>query len=116
MKGMEKSISESALPRRVGWLGTLALGVGGANLSILVIGSLISTQGTMSIPLLAFGLFISIIASFGWLELVLMYPNQSGGIASACIDAFKPYNPMLANLAGTCYWFAWLCLISYGGL
>lgn len=111
---MDKKNTQT-LPRRLGWLGAFALAIGGANLSILVIGSLITSQGTVTIPLFAIGILISIIASFGWLELVLMYPNRVGGIASACIDAFAPYNPILANLAGTCYWFAWLCLISYGG-
>jgi len=32
-----------------------------------------------------------------------MWPNRVGGISAACAEAFRPYNPVLAALTGTCY-------------
>ena len=37
-----------------------------------------------------------------------MYPNRVGGIAASCSEAFRPYNPVLANLTGVCYWWGWI--------
>ena len=44
----------------------------------------------------------------GWIELLLMWPNRVGGIAAVCGEAFRPYSAVLANLAGTCYWWGWV--------
>jgi diguanylate cyclase (GGDEF)-like protein len=37
-----------------------------------------------------------------------MYPKRVGGIAATCAEAFRPYNPVLANLTGVCYWWGWV--------
>jgi len=37
-----------------------------------------------------------------------MWPNRVGGISAACAEAFRPYNPVLASLTGTCYWWGWI--------
>jgi PAS domain S-box-containing protein len=60
------------------------------------------------VPLLILGLLISWAAAPGWLELILMWPNRVGGIAATCAEAFRPYSPVLANLAGFCYWWGWV--------
>jgi hypothetical protein len=44
----------------------------------------------------------------GWIELLLMWPNRVGGVAAVCGEAFRPYSGVLANLAGTCYWWGWV--------
>lgn len=54
------------------------------------------------------GLLLSFAAAPGWLELVLMYPNRVGGIASACTAAFRPYSEILSALTGVCYWWGWV--------
>ena len=37
-----------------------------------------------------------------------MWPNRVGGISAACAEAFRPYNPVLSALTGTCYWWGWV--------
>ena len=61
-----------------------------------------------AIPLLAVGLLLSWAALPGWIELVMMWPNRVGGIAATCAEAFRPYSPVLANLAGMAYWWGWI--------
>ena len=95
-------------PRTIGWLGTSALALGGANQSLFVIGAILLAQGTAAVPLLAVGLVLSWMAAPGWLELVMMWPNRVGGIAASCAEAFRPYSPVLANLTGVCYWWGWV--------
>ena len=101
-------------PRTLGWVGTTALAMGGSNQSLFLIAALfagqgdILGQGSAAVPLLVLGLFLSWAAAPGWTELVLMWPNRVGGIAATCSEAFRPYAPVLANLAGTCYWWGWV--------
>jgi signal transduction histidine kinase/amino acid transporter/ActR/RegA family two-component response regulator len=101
-------------PRTLGWMGTTALAMGGSNQSLFLIAALfagqgdILGQGSAAVPLLALGLLLSWAAAPGWTELVLMWPNRVGGIAATCSEAFRPYAPVLANLAGTCYWWGWV--------
>ncbi len=101
-------------PRTLGWIGTTALAMGGSNQSLFLIGALfigqgdIPGQGSAAVPLLIVGLLLSWAAAPGWTELILMWPNRVGGIAATCGEAFKPYAPVLANLAGTCYWWGWV--------
>ena len=101
-------------PRTLGWVGTTALAMGGSNQSLFLIAALfagqgdILGQGSAAVPLLALGLLLSWAAAPGWTELVLMWPNRVGGIAATCGEAFRPYAPVLANLAGTCYWWGWV--------
>ena len=101
-------------PRRIGWIGTTALAMGGSNQSLFLITALfvgqdvISGQGSAAVPLLIIGLLLSWAAAPGWLELVMMYPTRVGGIAATCSQAFKPYSPILANLTGVCYWWGWV--------
>src|SRR5258708_35229584 len=97
-----------AHPRTIGWIGTTALAMGGSNQSLFLIGALILTQGSAAVPLLTVGLLLSWVASPGWTELVLMFPNRVGGIAATCAEAFRPYSPILANLTGVCYWWGWV--------
>src|SRR5262249_23092065 len=103
-----------AHPRRIGWLGTSALAMGGSNQSLFLIASLfigqgdIPGQGSAAVPLLIVGLLLSLAAAPGWTELVLLYPNRVGGIAATCAEAFRPYSPILANLAGVGYWWGWI--------
>ncbi|MEO7714903.1 MAG: amino acid permease [Capsulimonas sp.] len=100
--------------RTIGWLGTVALAMGGSNQSLFLIGALIAGQGSIpgqgsaAIPLLIFGLLLAYAAAPGWTELVLMFPNRVGGISSCCAEAFRPISPVLANLTGVCYWWGWV--------
>ncbi len=101
-------------PRTLGWVGTTALAMGGSNQSLFLLAALfagqgdILGQGSAAVPLLFVGLLLSWAAAPGWTELVLMWPNRVGGIAATCGEAFRPYAPVLANLAGTCYWWGWV--------
>ena len=100
--------SASPHPRTIGWIGTVALAMGGSNQSLFLIGVLILAQGSAAVPLLILGLLLSWAAAPGWTELVLMWPNRVGGIAATCAEAFRPYSPVLANLTGVCYWWGWV--------
>ena len=101
-------------PRRLGWLGTAALAIGGSNQSLFLLAALfvgqgdIPGQGSAAIPLLIVGLLLSYAAAPGWTELVLMSPDRVGGIAASCTAAFRPYGPILSALAGVCYWWGWV--------
>ncbi|HVT34273.1 MAG TPA: amino acid permease, partial [Nevskiaceae bacterium] len=101
-------------PRTLGWLGTTALAMGGSNQSLFIIGALfigqgdILGQGSAAVPLLIAGLLLGWAAAPGWTELVLMYPNRVGGISASCVEAFRPYSAVLANLTGVCYWWGWV--------
>ena len=95
-------------PRVVGWVGNTAMAMGGSNQSLFLLGALIASQGSAAVPLLLVGLLLSWAALPGWTELILMWPDRVGGIAATCSEAFKPYSPVLANLAGTCYWWGWV--------
>ena len=95
-------------PRVIGWIGTTAMAMGGSNQSLFLIGALVLAQGSAAIPLLVVGLLMSWAALPGWTELILIKPNRVGGIAASCSEAFRPYSPVLANLAGTCYWWGWV--------
>lgn len=101
-------------PRRIGWIGTAAMAMGGSNQSLFILMALfvgqgeIAGQGSAAIPLLAVGLLLGWAALPGWLELIMMYPNRVGGIAATCSEAFRPYNPVIANLTGVCYWWGWI--------
>jgi signal transduction histidine kinase/amino acid transporter len=101
-------------PRKIGWLGTTALAMGGSNQSLFLIGALIAGQGaihgqgTAAIPLLIVGLILSWFALPGWTELILMWPDRVGGIAATCGEAFRPYAPVLGNLTGVSYWWGWI--------
>ncbi len=100
-------------PRTIGWFGTTAVALGGSNLSVLILAALFVGQGTIpgqgsaAVVLLIVGVLLAWAAAPGWTELVLMFPNRVGGISASCAEAFRPYNPMLANLTGFCYWSAW---------
>jgi len=101
-------------PRTLGWVATTALAMGGSNQSLFLIAALfagqgeIPGQGSAAVPLLIIGLLLGWAAAPGWTELVLMYPKRVGGIAATCAEAFRPYNPILANLTGVCYWWGWV--------
>ncbi len=101
-------------PRRLGWLGTSALAMGGSNQSLFLITALfvgqgnIPGQGSAAVGLLIVGLLLSYAAAPGWVELVLMSPDRVGGIAASCTGAFRRYSPILSALAGVCYWWGWV--------
>ena len=95
-------------PRTLGWVRSAALAMGGSNQSLFLLGALLLAQGTAAIPLLWIGLVLSLMAMPGWIELLLMWPDRVGGIAAVCGEAFRPYSAVLANLAGTCYWWGWV--------
>jgi len=88
--------------------------MGGSNQSIFLITVLfvgqgdILGQGSAAVPLLIVGLLLSWAAAPAWTELILMWPNRVGGISAACAEAFRPYNPVLSALTGTCYWWGWV--------
>ena len=115
-------------PRVLGWVGTTALAMGGSNQMIFIITALfigqgdILGQGSAAVPLLIVGVLLGWAAAPAWTELVLMWPNRVGGISAACAEAFRPYNPVLAALTGTCYWWGWIptcgltALLSAGAL
>ena len=98
-------------PRTIGWFGTVAVAMGGINQSLFLLGALLigrdanHGQGSAAVALLVVGLVLGWAAARGWTELVLMYPHCVGGIAATCAEAFRPYNPVLANLTGVCYWW-----------
>ncbi len=101
-------------PRVLGWFGTAALAMGGSNQMIFLITALfvgqgdIPGQGSAAVPLLIVGVLLGWAAAPAWTELVLMWPNRVGGISAACAEAFRPYNPVLSALTGTCYWWGWI--------
>src|ERR1700712_2610322 len=95
-------------PRTLGWVRTAALSMGGSNQSLFLLGAWLLAQGSAAIPLLAIGLLLALAAMPGWIEVILMWPNRVGGIAAVCGEAFRPYSAVLANLAGTCYWWGWV--------
>ena len=101
-------------PRRLSWIGTTALAMGGSNQCLFLITALfvgqegIPGQGSAAVPLLLLGLLLSYAAAPGWTELVLMSPNRVGGISAACTEAFRPYSAVLSTLAGACYWWGWI--------
>ena len=64
-----------------------------------------SGQPGAAVPLLMVGVLLGWAAAPAWTELVLMWPNRVGGIPATCAEAFRPYNPVLASLTGTCYWW-----------
>ena len=114
MKGIvNEELQPRDHPRTIGWVGTTAVGLGGSNLSVLILAALfvgqgtISGQGSAAVVLLIVGVLLAWAAAPGWTELVLMFPNRVGGISASCAEAFRPYNPMLATLTGFCYWCAW---------
>lgn len=100
--------------RRIGWLGTTALAMGGSNQSLFLIAALfagqgeIPGQGSAAVPLLILGLLLGYAALPGWIELVMMSPTRVGGIAAACTEAFRPYGRILSPLVATCYWWGWV--------
>jgi diguanylate cyclase (GGDEF)-like protein len=100
--------------RRLGWVGTTALAMGGSNQSLFLMAALfvgqgdIPGQGSAAVPLLIVGLLLSWAAAPAWTELILLSPNRVGGIAAACSEAFRPYSPVLSALTGTCYWWGWV--------
>ena len=110
----EETTRQRPHPRTIGWLGTSAMAMGGSNQSLFIITALfagqgaISGQGSAAVPLLILGLLLSWIAAPAWVELIMMFPNRVGGIAATCVEAFKPYSPVLANLTGVCYWWGWI--------
>src|SRR6185437_5930439 len=101
-------------PRVLGWFGTSALAMGGSNQMIFLIMALfvgqgeILGQGSAAVLLLIFGVLLGWAAAPAWTELVLMWPNRVGGISAACAEDFRPYNPVLSALTGTCYWWGWV--------
>ena len=101
-------------PRTLGWVAATALAMGGSNQSLFLMTALIAGQGEIpgqgsaAVPLLVIGVLLAWAAAPGWTELVLMYPKRVGGIAATCAEAFRPYNPVLANLTGVCYWWGWV--------
>ncbi len=112
--GLDQAVSSGEQrphPRTIGWVGTTALAMGGSNQSLFLIagaGGLIATQGSAGVALLILGVLLAWAAAPGWTELILMYPNRVGGIASCCAEAFRPYSEVLANLTGVCYWWGWI--------
>ena len=105
-------------PRVLGWFGTTALAMCGSNQMIFLITALfvgqgeILGQGSAAVPLLIFGVLLGWAAAPAWTELVLMWPNRVGGISAACAEAFRPYNPVLSALTGTCYWWGCGCRLA----
>jgi diguanylate cyclase (GGDEF)-like protein len=101
-------------PRVLGWIGTTALAMGGSNQMIFLITALfvgqgdILGQGSAAVPLLVAGVLLGWAAAPAWTELILMWPNRVGGISAACVEAFRPYSPVLSALTGTCYWWGWV--------
>jgi signal transduction histidine kinase len=113
-KKLKPNDNSLAHPRTVGWFGTTSVAMGGINQSLFLLSALfigqgaIPGQGSASVILLGIGLLLSWMATPGWTELILMYPNRVGGIAATCSEAFRPYSPVLANLTGVCYWWGWV--------
>src|SRR6478735_5123706 len=101
-------------PRVLGRVGTAALAMGGSNQMIFLITALfvgqgvILGQGSAAVPLLIVGVLLGWAAAPAWTELILMWPDRVGGISGACAEAFRPYNPVLSALTGTCYWWGWV--------
>jgi len=75
----EKELSNR---RTIGWITTSALALGGSNLGLFMISSLITGQGSAGILLLIVGIIVSWMAIPCWMELLLLCPNRVGGIAA----------------------------------
>ena len=75
----QHSTSPPNHPRKLGWLSTTALAMGGSNQSLFLLTALfagqgaISGQGSAAVPLLIVGVLLSWAAAPAWTELVLMY-------------------------------------------
>lgn len=95
-------------PRRLGWIQTTSLAMGGSNQSLFLLGTLLLAQGSAAVLILVVGLGLAWMALPGWVELVLIWPRRVGGIAATCAEAFRPYSAVLANLTGVCYWWGWV--------
>ena len=94
-------------PRVLGWVPTTALAMGGSNQMIFLITALSSARTRSSgKAVLRFRCSSWRVSGLGrgpaWTELVLMWPDRVGGISAACAEAFRPYNPVLSALTGTC--------------
>src|SRR3978361_1472245 len=102
--GTAAAVEPLSHPRQIGWIGTVALAMGGSNQCLFLITALfvgqgdIPGQGSAAVPLLLLGLLLSYAAAPGWTELVLMSPDRVGGISAACTAAFRPYSPILSAL------------------
>lgn len=103
-------------PRRIGWIITAALALGGSNLSLFMMANLMSGQGSAGILLLVIGVIVSWLAIPAWTELILLYPNRVGGIAANTAAALKTYNPILANLNGVAYWSCTVPGVSFSAM
>lgn len=101
---------------KLNWIGAVALGFGGANLSLYTLSSVVTTQGTFSILIFILAFVLTVFASLGYLELVLMYPQKVGGISVASEKAFRAYSPIITNIAGVGYWLAWLMAGSFAAV
>ena len=110
-----------ALRARFTWVGIAALAFGGGNQSLYLLNTLIGGQGgipgqgSTAVLLLAAGFLLACMAAPSWLELVLMSPRRVGGIGAACGDAYRPYSPMFAAVAGFCNWWGWVATCGLGG-
>ena len=116
-----QAIQKGRPTRNVYTLATLFAGVWILGAGLLTISFLPSLQtalgqGSAAVPLLAFGLLLGWAAAPGWTELILMYPNRVGGIAATCAAAFRPYSPVLANLAGVWYCVGWVPALGLAAL
>src|SRR5690349_20258589 len=100
----DQTVTFKSHPRKIGWIVTASLALGGSNLSLFMISGLITGQGSIGVLLLILGVIVSWLAIPAWTELMLLYPHRVGGIAANTAAALKPYNPILANLNGVAYW------------
>ena len=105
--------SKDNTKRQIGWFGAIILGPTAALMNIGWVGSCYQFQPYAVSFLIVFGWVVSLIATFGWTELILLKPNRVGGIASACIDAFYKINPVLGEIAAFGYWVSWAAMPAF---
>lgn len=93
--------------RKISWFSVVAFGLAG-NESLMMLGAIYSIQPAAALYCMFAVFILSAIAAYGWCKLVARKPERVGGIATACIDAYAEYNPVIPVLAGTTYWFSWV--------
>jgi hypothetical protein len=94
---------------RTKWFYLVGLNFGAAYSLLFILESLLGGQNTVThyilgqgsagIPILALGVVFAWLATPGWIELVLMYPNRVGGIVAFCQEAFQKYCPVITPLS-----------------
>lgn len=103
-------------PRAIGWISIVALGLGGANLSLYTFQALLGTVGSIGILLFILGIILVWLSLPAYKEVVLMYPNMVGGLSPPCSYVLKDKTPIFACLLSVGYAMSVLPGISFSAI